>query len=98
MLETQKNEYASGVIEIGNHAEASLHERTAEYSEEIQRLKHRAEAYVGDQNENISRLRQELANASAEIHQSNGGRLNLNFVDLLMLQLPALFATRQIIS
>lgn len=46
MLETQKNEYATGLIEIGNHAEALLHERTAEYSEEIHRLKHRAEAYI----------------------------------------------------
>ena len=57
MLETQRNEYAMGLMEIGNQAEAVLQERKMEYSEEIQRLKHPAEAYLGNQNEDIARLR-----------------------------------------
>lgn len=74
MLETQRNEYAMGLLEVANQAEALLHEPAEEHSEEIQRLRQRAEAYVGYQNEDISRLRQELANANAEIQNNTMGR------------------------
>ena len=46
MLETQRNEYASGLVELGNKAEMVLHERNMEYNEEIRRLKYRSETYV----------------------------------------------------
>lgn len=74
MFESHRNEYAAGLVEKGNHAEAVLHERNAEYSEGIQRLKHQAEAYVGSQNEDIATLRHELASVNAEMNSSSAGR------------------------
>ena len=71
MLETQRNEYASGLIEIGNQAEARIREQELQYSEEVQRIKHQAEAYVGNQSEDIARLRHELMVANAEAQRSN---------------------------
>ena len=41
-------------------------------------MKHRAEAYFGHQNEDISRLRNELAYANSELQQSNIGRTQTN--------------------
>lgn len=78
MLETQRDEYAMGLVEIGNQAEAVLHERAEEHSEEIQRLRQPAEAYVGYQNEDILGLRQELTNVNAELHQNNMGRAQIS--------------------
>ena len=79
MLETQSNEYAAGLIEIGNHAEAELERRTERHSEEIQGLKHRVEAYLGHQNEDMSRLRNDdLAYANSKLQQSNLGRTQTN--------------------
>ena len=77
MLESQRNEYVAGLVEIGNRADAVLHERNAAYSEEIQRLKHQAEAYVGSQNEDIARLRHELASVNAEMNSSGAWRNQL---------------------
>ena len=54
MLEDQRNEYASGLVAFGNHAENLLQEKHAEYSEEISRLKHQAEAYIGNEGEDIT--------------------------------------------
>lgn len=71
MLEDQTNEYATGLVELGNHAEAVMQERNAEYSEEIQRLKHEAEAYVGSQNEDITRLRHEVASVNLDMNSSS---------------------------
>ena len=71
MLEAQRNEYATGLVELGNRAEYVLQERNVEYSEELARVKHRSEAYVGYQDENISRMRHELTIANDELHQSN---------------------------
>ena len=34
MLEAQRNEYATGLVELGNRAESVLQERNVEYSEE----------------------------------------------------------------
>ena len=49
MFQDQRNEYVSSLIAPGNHAEFVLHERHAEYSEEVNRLKKQAEAYVDNQ-------------------------------------------------
>ena len=68
MLERQRNEYATGMFELGNQAESVLHERHAEYSEELQRVKSLAEAHVGRQNEDIIRLRNELSSANFEMN------------------------------
>ena len=35
MLEAQRNEYATGLVELGNRAESVLQERNVEYSEEL---------------------------------------------------------------
>ena len=70
MLERQRNEYATGMFELSNQAESLLHERHAEYSEEIQRVKNLAEAHVGRQDEDIVRLRRELNSAHHEISAS----------------------------
>ena len=70
MLERQRNEYATGMFELGNQAESLLHERHAEYSEEIQRVKNLAEAHVGKQDEDIVRLRRELNSAHLEMSAS----------------------------
>ena len=67
MLEQQRNEYAAGMFELGNQAESLLHERHAEYSEEIQRVKNLAEAHVGRQDEDIIRLRNELSSVNFEM-------------------------------
>ena len=67
MLERQRNEYATGMFELGNQAESILHERHAEYSEEIQRVKNLAEAHVGRQDEDIIRLRNELSSVNFEM-------------------------------
>ena len=41
MLETQRrDEYAIGLVEIGNRAESVLRARSEEHSEEIQRMRH----------------------------------------------------------
>ena len=74
MLEAQRNEYATGLVELGNRAESVLQERNVEYSEELARVKQRSEAYVGYQDENISRMRHELTIANDELQQSNQDR------------------------
>ena len=78
MLEDQCNENASSPVAFGNHAANILHEKHAEYSEKINRLKQQAEAYVGSQSEDISRLRQELSKANQElvIRQNFGRKQN----------------------
>ena len=77
MLEAQRNEYATGLVELGNRAESVLQERNAEYSEELARVKQRSEAYVGYQDENISRMRHELMIANDELQQSNQSRSDI---------------------
>ena len=70
MLEAQRNEYATGLVELGNRAESVLQERNVEYSEELARVRQRSEAYVGYQDENFSRIRHELTTANDELQQS----------------------------
>ena len=77
MLETQRNEYATGLVELGNQAEVALQERHMQYSEEIARVNQRSEAYMGQQHENISMLRHELMVANEEIQKSNQNRAYL---------------------
>ena len=77
MLETQRNEYATGLVELRNQAEFMLQERNMEYSEELARVKQRSEAYVGYQNESISKMRHELAIANDELQQSNQNRSSI---------------------
>ena len=77
MLEAQRNEYATGLVELGNQAEFMLQERNIEYSEELARVKQRSEAYVGYQDENISRMRHELTLANDELQQSNQNRSSI---------------------
>ena len=78
MLETQRNEYASELIEVGNQAESVLQSRAEHYHGEVHELRNRAEAYFGIQNEDISRLRHELAYANSEMQRSNmGSEMNL---------------------
>ena len=36
-VEAQRNEYATGLVELGNRAESVLQERNVEYSEELAR-------------------------------------------------------------
>ena len=55
------------MFELRNQAESMLHERHAEYSEEIRRVKNLAEAHVGRQDEDIIRLRNELSTANFEM-------------------------------
>ena len=74
MLEAQRNEYATGLVELGNRAESVLQERNVEYSEELARVKQRSEAYVGYQDESIMRMRHELTIANDELQQSNQNR------------------------
>ncbi len=69
MLETQRNSYASELVEIGNQAESIMQQRSNQHNEEIHDLKARAEAYLGVQNEDISRLRNELADANSEMQR-----------------------------
>ena len=47
--------YASSLVAPGNHAENVLQEKQAEYNEEINRSKYQAEAYIGNQSEDIER-------------------------------------------
>ncbi len=78
MLETQRNEYATELVEVGSQAESMLQSRAERYSEEVHELRNRAEAYFGIQNEDISRLRQELAFANSELPRSRvGNELNV---------------------
>ena len=77
MLETQRIEYATGLVELGNQAEAMLQERNMEYSEELARVKLRSEAYVGYQDESISKMRHELTIANDELQQSNQSRSSI---------------------
>ena len=77
MLETQRNEYATEVVELGNRAEAILHERNMEYGEELARVNQRSEAYLGHQNEEIKRLRHELLMSNSEVQQSIQTRAHL---------------------
>ena len=53
MLETQRNEFATGLIEVGNRAEMVLQERHAEHISELQMVKSKAEEYIGFQNRDI---------------------------------------------
>ena len=78
MLETQRNEYASELVEVGNQAESILQSRAERYSGEVHELRSRAEAYFGIQNEDISRLRHELAFANSELQRSHmGSEMNI---------------------
>ena len=73
MLETQRNEYATELVEVGNQAESILQSRAERYNVEVHELRNRAEAYFGIQNEDISRLRQELVFANSELQRSRMG-------------------------
>ena len=73
MLETQRNEYASELVEVGSQAESILQSRAEHYHGEVHELRNRAEAYFGIQNEDISRLRHELAFANSEMQRSHMG-------------------------
>ena len=73
MLETQRNEYATELVEVGNQAESILQSRAERYNVEVHELRNRAEAYFGIQNEDISRLRQELIFANSELQRSRMG-------------------------
>ena len=77
MLETQRNEYATEVVELGNRAEAVLQERNLEYGEELARVNQRSEAYLGHQSEEITKLRHELSMANNELQQSIQVRAHL---------------------
>ena len=71
MLETQS---AAGLVELGNRAEMILHERSEEHNTELQMMKNRAEAYIGFQSQDISKLRHELNQASEELQTIYLGR------------------------
>ena len=71
MLETQRNEFATGLIEVGNRAEMVLQERHAEHQSELQTVKVRAEEFIGQQNQNIAVLRNELTQASEHLQSGN---------------------------
>ena len=77
MLETERNEYATEVVGMGNRAEAILQERNMEYGEELARVRQRSEAYLGHQNEEITRLKHELLMANSEVQQSIQTRAHL---------------------
>lgn len=81
MLESQRNEYAMGLMEMGNRTEVILQERYQEFSEEIERIKQRSEAYVGQQNEDISGLTHELMIANSEIQKSIQGRAQFSYTE-----------------
>ena len=71
MLETQRNEFATGLIEVGNRAEMVLQERHAEHQSELQAVKVRAEEFIGQQNQNIAVLRNELTQANEHLQSGN---------------------------
>ncbi|MCV6577000.1 MAG: hypothetical protein OIF58_14840, partial [Cohaesibacter sp.] len=77
MLETERNEYATEVVGMGNRAAAVLQERNMEYGEELARVRQRSEAYLGHQNEEITRLKHELLMANSELQQSIQTRAHL---------------------
>jgi len=75
MLETQRNECAAGIIiKLGNCAEMILQERSREHDTELQSVKNRAQAYIGFQGQNITRLRQELNQANEQLQNSMLGK------------------------
>ena len=71
MLETQRNEFATGLIEVGNRAEMVLQERHAEHQSELRAVKIRAEEFIGQQNQNIAILRNELTQANEHLQSGN---------------------------
>ena len=71
MLETQRNEFATGLIEVGNRAEMVLQERHAEHQSELRAVKVRAEEFIGQQNQNIAVLRNELTQANEHLQSGN---------------------------
>lgn len=79
MFETQRNEYAAGLIEVGNRAEMVLQERHAEHQSELQMVKNRAEEYIGQQSQDITRLRHELNQANE--HLQSGKSRNEQFIN-----------------
>lgn len=74
MLETQRDECAAGLIELGNRAEVMLQERSEQHNTELQSVKNRAEAYIGFQGQNITKLGQELNHANKQLQDSMLGR------------------------
>ena len=71
MLEAQRNEFATGLIEVGNRAEMVLQERHAEHQSELRAVKNRAEEFIGQQNQNIAILRNELTQANEHLQSGN---------------------------
>lgn len=71
MLETQRNEFATGLIEVGNRAELVLQERHAEHLSELQMVKSRAEEYIGFQNRDIMQLRHEIGQMNDQLQMVN---------------------------
>ena len=71
MLEAQRNEFATGLIEVGNRAEMVLQERHAEHQSELRAVKTRAEEFIGQQNQNIAILRNELTQANEHLQSGN---------------------------
>ena len=58
---------------IGAHAESIMQQRSNQHNEEFHELRRQAEAYLIVQNEDISRLRHELADANSEMQRSQMG-------------------------
>ena len=71
MLETQRNEFATGLVEVGNRAELVLQERHAEHLSELQMVKSRAEEYIGFQNRDIMQLRHEVGQMNDQLQMVN---------------------------
>ena len=71
MLETQRNEFATGLVEVGNRAELVLQERHAEHISELQMVKSRAEEYIWFQNRDITQLRHELNQVNEQLQTGN---------------------------
>ena len=69
MLETQRNEFATGLIEVGNRAEMVLQERHAEHVSELQMVKSKAEEYIGFQNRDIMQLRHEISQMNDQLQR-----------------------------
>ena len=74
MLENERDECAAELIELGNRAEMILQERSEEHDTELQSVKNRAEAYIGYQGHNITKLRHELNQANEQLQTSMLGR------------------------
>lgn len=51
-----------------------LQERSEEHDTELQMVKNRAEAYIGFQNQDITKLRHELNQANEQLQTSHLGR------------------------